>query len=90
MLLAEQGLGDTVHFVRYAPLVAALGARVILDVQAPLRAVAATVPGVALVLGDGEPLPQVDFHCPLLSLPLGPSSRPCRRIFRICRHRTSG
>jgi tetratricopeptide (TPR) repeat protein len=92
LLLAEQGLGDTVHFVRYAPLVAALGARVILDVQAPLRAVAATVPGVALVLGDGEPLPQVDFHCPLLSLPLAfqtelatvPANIP------ICGHRTSG
>ena len=41
-------------------------------------AVAATVPGVALVLGDSEPLPQVDFHCLLLSLPLAfqPSSRP--------------
>ncbi len=70
LLLAEQGFGDTIHFLRYAPLVAARGATVILGVQSPLRAIAATVPGIALVLGDGERVPQVDFHCPLLSLPL--------------------
>jgi len=70
LLLAEQGLGDTINFVRYAPLVAARGATVILGVQSPLKTLAATVPGVSLVLGDGEPVPQVDFHCPLLSLPL--------------------
>jgi tetratricopeptide (TPR) repeat protein len=70
LLLAEQGLGDSIHFVRYVPLVAARGARVILEVQSPLKTLAATIPGVALVLGDGEPRPPVDFHCPLLSLPL--------------------
>jgi len=70
LLLAEQGFGDTINFLRYAQLVAARGATVILEVQSPLKAIAATVPGVALVLGDGEPVPQVDFHCPLLSLPL--------------------
>jgi tetratricopeptide (TPR) repeat protein len=70
LLLAEQGLGDTINFLRYAPLVAALGARVILGVQSPLKAIAATVPGVSMVLGDGEPVPQIDFYCPLLSLPL--------------------
>jgi len=70
LLLAEQGLGDSIQFLRYVPLVAARGAKVILGVQSPLKALAATVPGVALVLGDGEPLPPVDFHCPLLSLPL--------------------
>jgi tetratricopeptide (TPR) repeat protein len=70
LLLAEQGLGDTIHFMRYVPLVAALGARVVLGVQAPLKAMAATVPGAALVAGEGEPLPPVDCHCPLMSLPL--------------------
>jgi hypothetical protein len=70
LLLAEQGLGDTIHFLRYAPMVAALGATVVLGVQAPLKAIAATVPGVSMVLGEGEPAPQIDFYCPLLSLPL--------------------
>ena len=70
LLLAEQGLGDSLHFVRYVPLVAALGARVMLGVQSPLKALVATVPGVALVSGEGEPLPPLDYHCPLLSLPL--------------------
>jgi tetratricopeptide (TPR) repeat protein len=69
-LLAEQGLGDTLQFVRYAPLVAERGAKVILGVQKPLRLLATTVPGVALVRTDGEPLPDFDTYCPLLSLPL--------------------
>ena len=69
-LHAEQGLGDTIQFARYAPLVAALGANVIVGVQRPLTALMATVPGVSLVLSDGEALPDFDLHCPLLSLPL--------------------
>ena len=70
LLLAEQGFGDTINFARYAPLVAALGATVILDVPSPLKEIAASVPGIALVLEDGEPVPPVDFYCPLMSLPL--------------------
>jgi len=69
-LQAEQGLGDTINFMRYAPLVASLGAKVILGVQAPLKSIAWTVPGVSLVLSDGEALPDFDLYCPLLSLPL--------------------
>jgi ADP-heptose:LPS heptosyltransferase len=69
-LRAEQGLGDTLQFVRYAPLIAKLGAKVILGVQKPLRALAATVPGISLVCSDNDPLPAFDFYCPLLSLPL--------------------
>jgi hypothetical protein len=69
LLLAEQGFGDTINFMRYAPLVAARGATVILGVQSQLKTIAATVPGVALALGAGEPVPPVDFYCPLLSLP---------------------
>jgi ADP-heptose:LPS heptosyltransferase len=69
-LRAEQGLGDTLQFVRYAPLLVKRGAKVILGVQKPLRALAATVPGISLVCSDNDPLPEFDFYCPLLSLPL--------------------
>ncbi|HXX03701.1 MAG TPA: tetratricopeptide repeat-containing glycosyltransferase family protein, partial [Xanthobacteraceae bacterium] len=69
-LLAEQGLGDTIQFMRYAPMVADLGARVILGVQRPLTALAATVPGISVVYSDGDALPDFDLHCALLSLPL--------------------
>jgi hypothetical protein len=70
LLLSEQGFGDTIQFVRYAPLVAALGATVFLDVPPALKALAASVPGVSAVFAHGEGAPPVDFYCPLLSLPL--------------------
>jgi tetratricopeptide (TPR) repeat protein len=70
LLHAEQGLGDTIQFCRYAPLFAKRGARVILEVQRPLRELMSVVPGVAQVVAKGDELPSFDLHCPLLSLPL--------------------
>jgi tetratricopeptide (TPR) repeat protein len=70
LLVAEQGFGDTINFLRYASLVAARGATVMLDVPQPLREIAASTPGVASVISGGAPVPHVDYHCPLLSLPL--------------------
>jgi len=77
LLHAEQGLGDTLHFVRYAPLVAARGARVVLEVQAPLVRLLAPLrdEGVADIVAKGDPLPAFDLHCPLLSLPLAFGTR---------------
>jgi len=69
-LIAEQGLGDVIQFVRYAPLVAARGAKVLVGVQSALTALVATVPGVSRALGEGEAVPDFDLCCPLLSLPL--------------------
>mgnify|MGYP001809860770 CR=1 FL=1 len=69
LLHAEQGFGDTVQFVRYAPVVAARGARVVLEVQPGLTELCRSIPGVAQVVGQGEPLPAIDTHLPLLSLP---------------------
>ena len=70
LLYAEQGLGDTLQFVRYVPLLAAKGAIVHLEVQPALRTLLAATPGVATVIARGEPLPAFDLQCPLLSLPL--------------------
>ncbi len=69
LLYAEQGFGDALQFVRYAPLVARRGARVILEVHPPLKALLAGIEGMAAVLGEGEPLPDFDLQCPLMSLP---------------------
>jgi len=67
-LRAEQGLGDTIQFARYAPLLQASGAKVTLAVQPPLRRLLLTLaPGFEVVAGrDGG----IDMGCPLLSLPL--------------------
>ena len=69
LLHAEQGLGDTLQFVRYAPLVAARGGRVIVACQAPLKRLLTRLEGVAQVISVGEPWPDFDLHCPLSSLP---------------------
>jgi hypothetical protein len=68
LLHAEQGLGDTLQFCRYAPLAAAR-ARVVLEVQAPLARLLSSLPGVSQVIARGEALPAFDAQAPLLSLP---------------------
>lgn len=70
LLHAEQGLGDTIQFCRYVPMVEALGAMVVLEVQPPLVAMLGTMPGQRVIVGQGQPLPKYDYHCPLMSLPL--------------------
>ena len=67
---AEQGLGDTLQFCRYAKRVQALGARVILSVQRRLvRLLGQLDPGIEII-GDGPPPAAFDYHCALMSLPL--------------------
>jgi tetratricopeptide (TPR) repeat protein len=70
LLHAEQGLGDAIHFVRYAPLVAARGGHVLLECQPELVRLFQTVEGVDQVIAVGQPPPEFDLHCPLMSLPL--------------------
>ena len=69
LLAAEQGLGDTIQFIRYAPLVRQRGARVLAEVQRPLRQILSTAPGIDQLLVQGEAVPAFDTHMTLLSLP---------------------
>src|ERR1700722_4884974 len=77
LLHVDEGLGDTIQFARYVPMVAARGARVILVVERPLYALLSGLPGVSqcLPFSDG-PLPAFDLHCPIGSLPLAFRTRP--------------
>ena len=70
LLLHEQGLGDTLQFIRYVPLLAARGARVVLRLPAALVNIMRSLEGVAQLVPDSAPLPPHDFYCPVMSLPL--------------------
>ncbi|MEA2916540.1 MAG: hypothetical protein QOJ15_8621 [Bradyrhizobium sp.] len=70
LLHGEQGLGDTLQFLRYVPLVAEQGARVILAVQRPLARLVTSFTGVSVLRVQGDAIPPFDCYCPLPSLPL--------------------
>jgi tetratricopeptide (TPR) repeat protein len=67
---AEQGLGDSLQFCRYVPLLAARGATVILEVPRPLARLLGSLDGVAAIVATGEPPPRTDAWIPMMSLPL--------------------
>jgi FkbM family methyltransferase len=69
-LTHEQGMGDSIQFLRYATELAGRGARVIVGVQPPLRRVAARVPGVSRAVSKGDPGVPFDVHCSMMSAPL--------------------
>ncbi len=75
LLHAEQGFGDTIQFARYVPLVADRGGRVVLEVQPELKSLMKTLPGVERMIERGEALPEFEWHCPLMSLPLAFETR---------------
>jgi tetratricopeptide (TPR) repeat protein len=71
LICADEGLGDTIQFVRYVPMLAERGARVVLVVQNPLHRLLSGLPGVSQCLSfAGGHLPEIDMHCPIGSLPL--------------------
>lgn len=69
LLWSDQGYGDTIQFLRYAPLLNGAGQRVLLYLRDPLRRLAAGAPGVAAALGLSEAPPAADTHLPICSLP---------------------
>jgi tetratricopeptide (TPR) repeat protein len=82
LVWCEQGLGDTIHFVRYASVLAEMGARVVLECPRMLLRLFSTCPGIALLVAETEPLPPYDVQVPMMSLPglLGTTvdKVPCR------------
>lgn len=70
LLYAEQGIGDTLQFCRYAPLLVEQGAKVILVVQPELKRLMYSLPGMHHIASTGEAVPHFDYYCPLMSLPL--------------------
>ena len=69
LLHTEQGAGDTLQFIRYIPMVKALGAHIVLEVQVPIKPLLESLNHVDVLLSQGETLPPFDYHCMLMSLP---------------------
>lgn len=76
LVQAEQGLGDVLYAVRYVPLLAQSGARVVLQVHPPLKDLLSRLAGVAAIVGKGEPTPPFDCQCPVMSLPYALKTEP--------------
>ncbi|MGY4504458.1 tetratricopeptide (TPR) repeat protein [Bradyrhizobium sp. GM24.11] len=74
LLHSDEGLGDAIQFARYVPMVAALGAKVILEVEPPIQHLLGGITGVAECVGRSSP-PAFDLHCPLGTLPLAFGTR---------------
>ena len=70
LLRCEAGIGDTLQFCRYAPMVADLGARVILEVQKSLSGLLHQMPGVDTIIERGDSSVAADYYCSLMSLPV--------------------
>ena len=69
LLYAEQGLGDTMQFVHYVPLVKQRGGRVILQAQRPLLPLLGEVQGIDELVAEKTPMAAFDVHAAMLSLP---------------------
>ncbi len=69
LLHAEQGMGDSIQFARYAPLVAERGGEIILECQRPLAPLFESLDGARQIVARDDALPDFDVHAPLLSLP---------------------
>jgi len=66
---AEQGFGDALQFIRYAPLVAAKGARVIVECRPELRTLFEAMPEIDTCIDLGAAPPAFDVYVPVMSLP---------------------
>ena len=65
----EQGFGDTIQFSRYIKLLANKGAKVLFEPGAALSTLFQNLEGLGKLIRPGQPIPEYDFHCSLMSLP---------------------
>ena len=76
LIHADEGFGDTLQFLRYIPMLAARGARVVFVVEEALYPLLSYLPGVAVCVPIGtQPLPAFDLHCAIGSLPMAFGTR---------------
>jgi len=69
LVYAEGGLGNTIQFARFVPVLARRGARVVVEVQPPLAPLLRQLAGTERVFARGESLPPYDVYAPIMSLP---------------------
>jgi tetratricopeptide (TPR) repeat protein len=69
LLYMEQGLGDMIHFIRYAPLVQQRGGKVVVECPDFLMPLFSSVAGIDQLVAEKSPLPPFDVQAPLMSLP---------------------
>jgi tetratricopeptide (TPR) repeat protein len=70
LIHGEQGLGDAIQFCRYMKQLSNLGANIILEIDSALISIIKTLPNISQVISRGSLIPKIDYHCPMLSLPL--------------------
>jgi tetratricopeptide (TPR) repeat protein len=70
LIYAEQGFGDFLQFCRYAPMLEALGAHVVIETPPALTTLLGSLPGSFTIVEQGQPLPDFELQCPVMSLPL--------------------
>ena len=68
LIHAEQGLGDTLQFIRYAAVVKSLGDSVVVECQSVLSKILSRCPGIDSLVPRGDKLPAFDFHAPMSDL----------------------
>ncbi len=69
LLHAEQGYGDTLQVIRYVPLLVSENVEVFVECPRDLKSLISRSNGISRVIARGEPLPEFDIHCPLMTLP---------------------
>ncbi len=76
LVWAEQGLGDAIQFLRFVPMLAARGARIVLECHERLMPLFSRAPGIGDLVRRDDPLPATDFEIPAMSLARAFGARP--------------